>query len=87
MRIDFNNGSFIEEIKCGKVTKSKIKESVRVYQLNNGDIFQKDNMFYEYNNSLIYEVEACGYNEFMQTNWIRTGKILSIEELNDIREA
>ncbi|TVX86021.1 hypothetical protein [Paenibacillus agilis] len=62
-------------------TPSKPK-AMRVYHLNDGDIFTVKGHTFELEEKLFYEVKQCGYDKFMQTIWERTGSVFSISELN-----
>jgi hypothetical protein len=58
----------------------------RVLRLKDGDVFHvwtvKRN--FEYEDSKFYEVIDNGIDQFNQTNWERTGVVLTASEVNDL---
>lgn len=58
----------------------------RVYKLNNGDVFNVCGVLIEYDEGVFYEVEDLKpYSYFVfDKKYERTGKIYTIEEINEI---
>jgi hypothetical protein len=66
-----------------------MSETVRAHELSDGDVITIKNLTLEkeltvqFEQSSFHEVKFGGYDEFMQTIWVKTGRIFSMEELNE----
>ncbi|MCY9757661.1 hypothetical protein M5X00_25885 [Paenibacillus alvei] len=57
--------------------------AVKAIKLNDGDIITIFNITVLYEEKLFHEVRFDGYDDFMQTVWIKTGTFFSMEGLNE----
>lgn len=52
---------------------------VRAYELKNGDVFLSSNgvadIYFQYEDKYLYEVESIGTDEFGQEIWNKTGRM------------
>jgi hypothetical protein len=77
-----------EELHKG-ISKDELTELIkplgfyRLHELKNGDVFTYKDVSLEYENNLFYEVKDGGLDGFLQKVWIRTGKVLTIDEINN----
>lgn len=60
-----------------------VNAPIRAHRLDNGDIFTVKDISLQFENMVLYEVVFSGYDEYMQSIWIRTGRVFSIDELNE----
>ena len=71
------------------------KNVFRAYELNNGDIFTVADVTLQFDEKILYEVFEDGEDviqevvdgvnyRVIQTKWTRTGKVYTIDQLNEI---